>query len=146
MGRWHFASVERSKTSERVKRFEQENRIMRTPFKIVADRFPYFVLGGALLVAGATAAVTEKSGSKDEPKATPVKLAVDERPVAREGKFGVSFAPVVKKVVPSVVKITTSTKVKQASLPDMPGFDNPFFRRFFGDEFDQQRSPRRQYN
>ena len=118
---------------------------MRTPFKMIVDRFPYFVLGGALLVAGATAAVTGKSDAKDEAKATPVKLAVDERPVAREGKFGVSFAPVVKKVAPSVVKITTSTKVKQASLPEFPGFDNPFFRRFFGDEFDQ-RAPRRQHN
>ena len=116
---------------------------MRMPFKIVVDRLPYFVLGGALLVAGATAAVTTKSDPKDEAKVTAVKLAVDERPVSREGKFGVSFAPVVKKVAPSVVKITTSTKAKQAAMPDFP--DNPFFRRFFGDEF-EQRGPRRQYN
>jgi serine protease Do len=116
---------------------------MRTPFKIIADRLPYFVLGGALLVAGATAAVTSKSDPKEEIKVTAVKLAVDERPVTREGKFGVSFAPVVKKVAPSVVKITTSTKVKQTAMPEFP--DNPFFRRFFGDEF-EQRAPRRQYN
>ena len=116
---------------------------MRTPFKIVVDRLPYFVLGGALLVAGATAAVTTKSDPKDEARITAVKLAVDERPLSREGKIGVSFAPVVKKVAPSVVKITTSTKAKQAAMPDLP--DNPFFRRFFGDEFDQ-RGPRRQYN
>src|SRR5262245_17288269 len=101
MGQWQVGSVERSKTTERVKRFETENRVMRTPFKMIVDRFPYFVLGGALLVAAATAAVTEKGNSKDEPKTTPIKLAVDERPVTREGKFGLSFAPVVKKVVPS---------------------------------------------
>jgi serine protease Do len=106
-------------------------------------------LGAALLVTAATAAVTSsnpsKDGAKQEPKPTPVKLVVDERPVTRDVKLGTSFAPVVKKVAPSVVKVTTSTKAKATSLPEFPGFDHPFFRRFFGDEFDQ-RQPRRPQN
>ena len=84
-----------------------------------------------------------KADSKTETKPTPVKLVVDERPVTRDVRLGTSFSPIVKKVAPSVVKVTTSTKVKQASMQDFPGSDNPFFRRFFGEEF-EQRQPRRQ--
>ncbi len=114
----------------------------------IVSRLP-LVLGAALLVTAGTAAVTSGNNAKDDStqdsKPTPVKLVVDERPVTRDVKLGTSFAPIVKKVAPSVVKVTTSTKVKQASVQDFPGFDNPFFRRFFGEEFDQ-RAPRRQQN
>jgi serine protease Do len=41
-----------------------------------------------------------------------------------------SFAPVVKKVLPSVVSIS-STRVVKAPAPMLP-FEDPFFRRFFG--------------
>ena len=41
-----------------------------------------------------------------------------------------SFAPVVKKVLPSVVSIS-STRVVKTAAPMLP-FDDPFFRRFFG--------------
>jgi serine protease Do len=114
----------------------------------IVRRLP-LLLGGALLITVATAAVTagnnSKGDSKQETKPPAVKLVVDERPVTRDVKLGTSFSPIVKKVAPSVVKVTTSTKVKQASMQDFPGFDNPFFRRFFGEEFDQ-RAPRRQQN
>ena len=116
---------------------------MKTTIKQLATRLPILLLGGALLVAGATVATTVKPDPQDQSKATPAGLVVNDQPVSREGKFTGSFAPVVKKVAPSVVKVFTTTKVKQASLPDFPGFDNPFFRRFFGDEFSQPgRQPR----
>jgi serine protease Do len=118
---------------------------MKTLFEKALNRLPFLVLGGAVFVAGATAAVTSKNDSTDESNLATIKLVVDDRPVARDVKLGTSFAPVVKKVAPSVVKVTTSIKAKQASLPDSPGFDNPFFRRFFGDEFNS-RGSRRQYN
>ena len=119
------------------------NALLKTSLR----RLPYLVLGGTLLVAGATAAVT-KGESKTETKPTPIKLVVDERPVSRDVRLGTSFSPIVKKVAPSVVKVTTSARPKQASMQEMPGFDNPFFRRFFGEEFEQrqQRQPRRQQN
>ena len=117
---------------------------MRTPTEIF-KRVPLALAAAALLVAGATAAVTGKSEAKDDTKTAPARVALDQRPVSRDVKLGTSFAPIVKKVAPSVVKVTTSTKAKQTSLPDMPGFDNPFFRRFFGDESDG-RGSRRQYN
>jgi serine protease Do len=123
-----------------------ENPKMKTPLRRLAQSFPYLVLGGALLVVAATAAVTGKSNQNADNKdsqSAPMKLVVDERPVNRDARFGSSFAPVVKKVIPSVVQVTTSSKAKQASLPDVPEFDNPFFRRFFGDEGAQR--PRRQF-
>ena len=114
----------------------------------IIRRLP-LVLGAALLVTLGTAAVNSSKNTKDdarqETKPTPVKLVVDERPVTRDVKLGTSFSPIVKKVAPSVVKVTTSTKIKQPAYQDFPGFDNPFFRRFFGEEF-EQRAPRRPQN
>jgi serine protease Do len=47
-----------------------------------------------------------------------------------------SYAPVVKRVAPSVVKITTETRARRAARngpgQEFPGFDNPMFREFFG--------------
>jgi serine protease Do len=133
-----------------IKQLNNEPNLKRrtnmNPLDKLIRRLP-LVLGAALLVTIGTAAVTSRNNSKDdskqEAKPAPIKLVVDERPVTRDVKLGTSFSPVVKKVAPSVVKVTTSTKVKQASMQDFPGFDNPFFRRFFGEEF-EQRAPRRQ--
>ncbi|EKV29281.1 Trypsin-like serine protease [Caenispirillum salinarum AK4] len=44
-----------------------------------------------------------------------------------------SFSPVVKQVTPAVVNIYTKTVVKTRS-PLSPLFNDPFFRRFFGDQ------------
>jgi serine protease Do len=51
-------------------------------------------------------------------------------PQARE-QVRLSFAPVVKRVAPAVVNVFTRKTVKQRSIS--PFFDDPFFRRFFGD-------------
>ncbi len=46
-----------------------------------------------------------------------------------------SYATVIKKVSPAVVKIVTTTKVEANTMQQqMPGFDDPFWRRFFGDQ------------
>ena len=47
-----------------------------------------------------------------------------------------SFAPVVQKVAPAVVNIYTKRVVRQR--PVSPLFDDPFFRRFFGESFGPQ--------
>jgi serine protease Do len=67
---------------------------------------------------------------------------VNETPVKREGNVTTSFAPVVKKVAPSVVKVFTSSKVKTLPIEDSPFSNDPFFRRFFGDGLDRDRSSR----
>src|SRR6185503_13172380 len=62
---------------------------------------------------------------------------------SRDNKNGVtSFAPVVKKVTPSVVKVLVASTPKNVGYDDIFP-DNPFFRRFFGDEFG--RNERREF-
>ena len=91
------------------------------------------VLGVALII-GATGLAWSRLSHEDSDsaKVLPLNVAVDERPVAREGKAITSFAPVVKKVTPSVVKVVVTGKAQKS-----PGFENlpDPFRRFFGDDF-----------
>ena len=70
----------------------------------------------------------------DDAKA-PVRLVVEEAPVKRDGRFTTSFAPMIKKVSPAVVNVFTTTAAKQNTSQNRSPFDDPFFRRFFGDEF-----------
>ncbi|MDX1711589.1 MAG: DegQ family serine endoprotease [Rhodovibrionaceae bacterium] len=44
-----------------------------------------------------------------------------------------SYAPVVEKVAPAVVNIYATRMVRERRLPSL--FDDPFFKRFFGDRF-----------
>ena len=51
--------------------------------------------------------------------------------------FESGFAPIISKVVPAVVNIS-STKVIDNPQTNVPFFNDPFFRQFFGDQFPQQ--------
>ena len=67
---------------------------------------------GIIAVAASCLAFTlgeEKTQSKD----ATVRLVVNEDPITRDGKFTTSFSPVVKKVAPSVVKVFTTSKIKE---------------------------------
>ncbi|HMJ65840.1 MAG TPA: DegQ family serine endoprotease [Candidatus Binatia bacterium] len=92
------------------------------------------LLGGATLLIGSTLAFS-KLAENETAKAPPVRLVVDEAPVKRDGHFTTSFAPVVKKITPAVVNVFTTTAPKKQKLQNYqnPLFDDPFFRRFFGD-------------
>jgi len=107
---------------------EKRNRLRATVTALVA----------AIAIGGGGLMWSQFAQAKDTTKAPPVKLQVTEKPVTRQ--LGVtSFAPVVKKVSPSVAKVYVTATVKNASqqLPDEFA-NNPFFRRFFGDEFGPQ--------
>jgi serine protease Do len=54
------------------------------------------------------------------------------RPPAGAAEMQLSFAPIVRKVAPAVVNIYTKRVVE--ARPLSPLFNDPFFRRFFGDE------------
>lgn len=104
-------------------------------------RSAFYALGGALMAVGIAATVTYAAENKaDAPSVKFTGLAVDDRPVSRDVHAGTSFAPVVKKVVPSVVKIDVVTKAKQRSFGGTP-FDDPIFRYFFGNNQRQLRIP-----
>jgi len=103
----------------------------------MSKALPAFALGGVILLAGVTLALDHKAGATPPSKLTPVRLAVDERPVARDARLPASFAPVVKKVAPGVVKVFTSAHLKTSGRLELPGFAEPFWRRFFGDQLEE---------
>jgi serine protease Do len=95
-------------------------------------------LGLAVIVAGSSLALNRMVVARDSTaKLTPVNLTVSETEIPRDGRFTTSFAPVIKRVTPSVVKVYVTTKAKTMSPQEMPfgGANNDFFRRFFGDQF-----------
>jgi serine protease Do len=59
-------------------------------------------------------------------------------------QINLTFAPVVKMVAPAVVNIYTQKVVKQPALS--PFFDDPFFKQFFGDQFNFGRARERIQN
>jgi serine protease Do len=74
--------------------------------------------------------------------ATPA-LAQDTVPTSTQ-QMNLTFAPVVKMVAPAVVNIYTKKVVRQQALS--PFFDDPFFKQFFGEEFNFGRSRERVQN
>jgi serine protease Do len=74
-------------------------------------------------------------------KANPApRLTVQETPINRDLKAATSVAPVVKKVAPSVVTIYSTVTIRERPNPL---FNDPFFRRFFGDDSGSQSQPRK---
>lgn len=97
---------------------------------------------GALAVIGALQvrlSAKEGPAAKDNP---PAKLNVQPAPISRETKAATSFAPIVKKVAPSVVTIS-STRVIKGQRTN-PLLDDPFWGRFFNGPDSQGRGPRTQ--
>ena len=87
-----------------------------------------------IILAGS--AVAFDINAKDKTDHPSVNVQMDESSVNRDTLPRGSYANVIKKVTPTVVKIETTTKIEGASMQQqMPGFDDPFWRRFFGDQF-----------
>jgi len=110
---------------------------MKPIFKGLSNRLAALALGGAIVAAGSALAFTEK------PKAASLNIPVDEHSITREAGGRNSFAPVVKKVAPAVVKVVTATRIHNTAYSGSgapPGMDD-LMRRFFGDDF-EGRMPR----
>ena len=88
------------------------------------------LLGGSALTIATGFAVNNGENGKETQNA-PLHVQVDNNPLTRDLKDGNSFAPIVKKVAPSVVKI--SVTMKGANNP-LANSDMDFFRRFFGED------------
>src|SRR5580700_12087248 len=97
------------------------------------------LLGGSALTIATGFAVNNGENGK-ETQNTPLHVQVDNNPLTRDLKDGNSFAPIVKKVAPSVVKI--SVTMKGANNP-LANSDMDFFRRFFGEDGLKQMNPGR---
>ncbi|MCX6905452.1 MAG: DegQ family serine endoprotease [Verrucomicrobia bacterium] len=98
---------------------------------------PALLIGGAALTGGLVWAADHHANRPAQAGASPPKLVLNEQPLHREANFAGSFASVVKKVSPSVVRVKTMTKARLTSNEGMPSEmqNMPFFRRFFGQEF-----------
>jgi serine protease Do len=104
-----------------------KNRTLKTMAAVVT--------GGLLLTAGVSALLTARASDQPLAKTKSMGLVIDDHPLARDARAGVSYANVVKRVMPSVVKVEVTTAAKETSV-DMPGMLNdPFFRQFFGNPF-----------
>jgi hypothetical protein len=97
---------------------------MKTIFNTFHSRLPVLGLAGVLALAGSALAFTEVS--KGKAQSPSIKVPVDETAVPRDGLPRGSFAPIVQKVVPGVVKIEMSGNVQNAAMESPPGFDDPF--------------------
>lgn len=64
------------------------------------------------------------------------KLKLDETPINRELRAPISFAPVAKRIAGSVVTIYSTMTIHEKATSN-PLLNDPFLRRFFGDQFGQ---------
>src|SRR5216117_600581 len=97
--------------------------------------------GLALLLSGALIPLWQTADAAPKTTNAPPKLNVQEAPLSREVRAGTSFAPIIKKVAPSVVNIYSSMTIRQRPTSN-PFLEDPFFRRFFGEDFGERMQPR----
>lgn len=88
-----------------------------------------------LLICGAIALAGLSTASAGKPKNAQDETASSERSTPRGPHSTQGFAPVVKKVLPSVVKVNTTTKGRQVDLRSSPDMAEGPFRWFFGPQF-----------
>jgi len=93
-------------------------------------------LGGVALIAGTSFALTSPDHQNNSSNSTSLNLKVDQEPLARDAGSKNSYAPIIQKVAPSVVKISVTSETTESP---MSGADQDFFRRFFGDQFRHNR-------
>jgi serine protease Do len=109
--------------------------IMKTISNQIRKGLPVLALASAVTLAGTALAVTHLSADKTKSGPVAANVPVDETAVPRDSLPRGSFAPIVKKVAPAVVKIETTITVNNTSFQQAPGSADPFWRHFFGDQF-----------
>jgi serine protease Do len=117
-----------------------ENEHMKRAIREYAHQTRLAIVLAAVLGAGAQFAFQSVRATDEKANKPVPQLHVNTAPVNREAKTTTSFASVVKKVSPSVVRVDITGKAKDVPMEMGEGspFDNPMFRRFFGDQFQGQ--------
>jgi serine protease Do len=85
-----------------------------------------------LRLLAVAAAMQLAPAALSQTKNPPAHLNVQDTPVNRDAKAPVSYAPLAKKVGPSVVNIYSTMTLRERRNPL---FNDPLFRRFFGEDF-----------
>jgi len=98
----------------------------------------------ALLLAAGVFARLSAFGAEAVEK--PADVKIDPAPVTAKANMITSFAPIVEKVAPSVVTISTSKNVKPGARGSggpgsLPFFNDPQFRRYFGIPDEEESGP-----
>ena len=127
------AAVKKLQLGEAWNEDTMKARQIFTPFGRVSRSAHSFIL--CLVLAGA-AKLAPSLPAADEPQ-----VKVQPAPIPRESRPALSFAPIVKKAASSVVTIYSTKTIKDGS--QNPLLNDPFFRRFFGLEEDEDGNTRR---
>ena len=100
--------------------------------------------GGALVVSGVITFSPSPNVAVSQPLTAPVQLT---NPPTAEGALpGQLFVPIAKRAKASVVNVSSVKKTKQEGQRfQNPFFDDPFFRRFFGEEFERRMPTPREF-
>jgi serine protease Do len=106
---------------------------MKMIFNSFRLRLAAFSLAGAAVAAGAAFAWAQSSHSTVKP--ADLNVPLQETQVPRDGLPRGSYAPIVEKVAPAVVKIETTSTIKTTGMEQFPGFNDPFWQQFFGNQF-----------
>ncbi len=100
---------------------------MKTMLNSYLKPLPILGLCAALAAAGLVVAFENTPDTKPA-----LNIPLNETPIQRAGGTYTSFAPIVKKVAPAVVKVVVTIQAPKAQTQQFPGFDDPFWRHFFG--------------
>ena len=103
---------------------------MKDKILTLCSRLRFGILGGALLVAASSLILHRVTAAQGGEKSPPLKLSIESTPVKGDIQIRATFAPVIKKIAPSVVNVFTTTTIRRN--PDFQSIlDDPIFRRFF---------------
>jgi len=102
---------------------------MKTFLNPLRVRLTLLGLTGGLVLAGAVFALAQPSKTKTSP--TDLNVPVDQTAVPRDGLPRGSFAPIVDKVAPAVVKIEITAVTRNTAMDGLPDS----LRQFFGNQF-----------
>ena len=113
----------------------QPSKNMKTPHRLLTT-----IACTSLLAAGLAHLHAQQPAAPPvvpaAPKTTPAdfqtKIVKDDSPLPNNGQLLMSYAPVVEKILPSVVTIHSSTPIKTPGIDQIPPQLRPFFYRFFG--------------
>jgi serine protease Do len=96
-------------------------------------------IGGAALIASGTVAFSAGSANDNSQK-PPLSIKNDNAPIDRDPKLGNSFAPIVQKVIPSVVQVDVTGKSANGTNLGSSDMQDQL-RRFFGRGFQTPEQP-----
>ncbi len=100
--------------------------------------------GGALVISGAIAFSSSPNVAASQLLASTVQFT--NAPTVDGALSGQPFVPIAKRAKASVVNVSSVKKTKQEGQSfQNPFFDDPFFRRFFGEEFERRMPAPREF-